>query len=78
MDFQWSNNVYNGLWYDPVMEHINAFEQSINKYIEGEIKLGLYKGNISLKPSIVNILYTTMIQSAMTTAYLNRTLLRGS
>ena len=49
MDFQWSNNVYNGLWYDPVMEHINAFEQSINKYIEGEIKLGLYKGNISLK-----------------------------
>ncbi len=49
MDNQWSNSVYNGLWYDPVMDHINAFESSVNKYINGNVKLKLYKGNIMLK-----------------------------
>ncbi len=48
LDYQWSNNVYNGLWYDPVMEHINAFESSANKYINGDISLKLYKGNITM------------------------------
>ena len=38
MDNQWSNFVYNGLWYDPVMEHINQFEYSMNKYINGSVK----------------------------------------
>ncbi|WP_337860692.1 argininosuccinate synthase [Ferroplasma sp.] len=46
MDSQWSNFVYNGLWYDPVMEHINNFENSINKYVNGNVKLKLYKGNM--------------------------------
>ncbi len=49
MDNQWSNFAYNGLWYDPVMEHINLFEEDINKYINGSVKLKLYKGNIILK-----------------------------
>jgi len=49
MDNQWSNFAYNGLWYDPVMEHINIFEENINKYINGNVKLKLYKGNIILK-----------------------------
>ena len=49
MDNQWSNFVYNGLWYDPVMEHINSFESSVNKYVNGNVKLKLYKGNIILK-----------------------------
>jgi argininosuccinate synthase len=49
MDIQWSNFVYNGLWYDPVMEHINQFEYSLNKYVNGNIKLKLYKGNIIMQ-----------------------------
>ena len=49
MDNQWSNFTYNGLWNDPVMEHINQFESSLNKYINGKIKLKLYKGNIIMK-----------------------------
>ncbi len=49
MDNQWSNFVYNGLWYDPVMEHINQFEYSMNKYINGSVKLKLYKGNIVMQ-----------------------------
>ncbi|MEM0139782.1 MAG: argininosuccinate synthase [Ferroplasma sp.] len=49
MDMQWSNFVYNGLWYDPVMEHINSFEESVNKYVNGNIKLKLYKGNIIMQ-----------------------------
>ena len=49
MDNQWSNFTYNGLWNDPVMEHINQFEYSLNKYVNGKIKLKLYKGNIVMK-----------------------------
>jgi argininosuccinate synthase len=49
MDSQWSNFVYNGLWYDPVMEHINKFEDSINAYINGNVTLKLYKGNILMQ-----------------------------
>ncbi len=49
MDNQWSNFVYNGLWYEPVMEHINSFESSVNKYVNGNVKLKLYKGNMILK-----------------------------
>lgn len=46
IDNQWANYVYNGLWYDPVMEHINSFEESVNKYVNGNVRLKLYKGNI--------------------------------
>ncbi|WMT51578.1 MAG: argininosuccinate synthase [Ferroplasma sp.] len=49
MDSQWSNFTYNGLWHDPVMEHINDFECSVNKYVNGKIKLKLYKGNMIMK-----------------------------
>ena len=46
MDKAFSEFVYTGLWFDPVMEHIYNFEKSINQYITGDVSLKLYKGNI--------------------------------
>lgn len=47
MDSQFSDYVYSGLWYDPVMEHINRFEESVNHSLTGEVSLKLYKGTIT-------------------------------
>jgi len=46
MDQTFSEMVYNGLWYDPSMEHIMQFQKSVNSLVNGKVKLKLYKGNI--------------------------------
>lgn len=46
MDQTFSEMVYNGLWYDPAMEHIMHFQKSVNSLINGKVKLKLYRGNI--------------------------------
>ncbi|MCI2412490.1 MAG: argininosuccinate synthase [Candidatus Thermoplasmatota archaeon] len=46
MDQQFAEMVYSGLWFDPAMEHIKKFQQSINLLVNGTVKLKLYKGNV--------------------------------
>ena len=38
--------VYEGKWFTPVREAIEAFVKSTQKYVTGEVKFKLYKGNI--------------------------------
>ncbi len=38
--------VYEGKWFTPLREAIQAFIQSTQKYVTGEVKFKLYKGNI--------------------------------
>jgi len=38
--------VYNGQWYTPLMEALNAFVDSTQQTVTGDVKLRLYKGNI--------------------------------
>ena len=38
--------VYEGKWFTPLCEAILAFVQSTQKYVTGEVKFKLYKGNI--------------------------------
>jgi argininosuccinate synthase len=38
--------VYNGQWYTPVREALSAFVDKTQENVTGEVKLGLYKGNI--------------------------------
>ena len=38
--------VYNAQWYSPLTEAILAFVKSTQKYVTGDVKLKLYKGNI--------------------------------
>ena len=38
--------VYEGKWFSPVREAVQAFIESTQKYVTGEVKFKLYKGNI--------------------------------
>ena len=38
--------VYEGKWFTPLREAVQAFVESTQKYVTGEVKLKLYKGNI--------------------------------
>ncbi|MBS1853496.1 MAG: argininosuccinate synthase [Acidobacteria bacterium] len=40
--------VYFGLWFTPLREALDAFVNQTQQYITGEVKLSLYKGNISV------------------------------
>lgn len=39
--------VYNGQWYTPLREAIDAFMDTTQRYVTGTVKLKLYKGNIT-------------------------------
>lgn len=41
-----SNIVYNGLWFSPLRESLSAFINKTQENVTGEVKLKLYKGNI--------------------------------
>lgn len=45
VDNKWSYLAYAGLWYDPLMQNLNAFIDKMNEKVTGTIKLKLYKGN---------------------------------
>ena len=38
--------VYEGKWFTPLREAVQAFVTSTQKYVTGEVKFKLYKGNI--------------------------------
>ena len=46
MGIKYSELVYNGQWYTPLMEALNAFVDKTQETVTGDAKLKLYKGNI--------------------------------
>ena len=44
----YANLVYEGLWFSPLREALDAFNNNISKYINGTVRLKLYKGNIDV------------------------------
>ncbi|MFH1798960.1 MAG: argininosuccinate synthase [Candidatus Omnitrophota bacterium] len=42
----YSRLVYNGLWFTPLKEALDAFISNTQKNVSGEVKLKLYKGNV--------------------------------
>ncbi len=39
---------YGGLWYEPLMTHINAYINSVNDKVSGKVKVRLYKGRVEV------------------------------
>lgn len=48
LDIQWGYLCYGALWYDPVMDAINAFNDKVNEKVTGEVKLKLFKGKVDV------------------------------
>lgn len=48
VDQEWAEYAYNGLWFDPVMDHLNSFINSMNAKVTGTVELKLYKGKVQV------------------------------
>ena len=44
VDTKWAYLCYAGLWYEPLMQDLNAFIDQINQKVTGKVTLSLYKG----------------------------------
>jgi len=45
VDRVWSDLAYEGLWYDPLKTDLEAFIDSVNERVTGDVVVRLYKGN---------------------------------
>src|SRR3954454_4175319 len=45
MDNQWAFLVYAGLWQEPLLSDLNAFMDSVNEQVTGEVTMRLFKGS---------------------------------
>ncbi len=48
MDVKWGYLCYSAMWYDPVMQSINAFNDFVNEKVTGEVTVKLLKGNVDV------------------------------
>lgn len=42
---KWAELAYKGLWYDPLMEDLNAYINRVNEKVTGTVRVKLYKGH---------------------------------
>jgi argininosuccinate synthase len=47
LDRHWAYLCYAGLWYEPLRSDLDAFMDSVNEHVTGEITLKLYKGSVT-------------------------------
>ncbi|MFO1533683.1 MAG: argininosuccinate synthase [Thermoplasmatota archaeon] len=48
LEQKFSENVYDGLWYAPVMQALRAAIDTMQAHVTGTVQVQLYKGNVSL------------------------------
>jgi len=58
LEEQWAFLVYAGLWYEPLLSDLNAYMDSVNEQVSGEVVMRLYKGRAyAVARSSANALY---------------------
>ncbi|AWT26309.1 MULTISPECIES: argininosuccinate synthase [Corynebacterium] len=48
VDAEWSNQVYDGLWFSPLKRSLDAFIESTQEHVTGDIRLVLHNGSIQV------------------------------
>lgn len=48
VDQEWSKLAYEGLWWDPFKENLEAFIQHSQKRVTGQVFMKLYRGNCTI------------------------------
>lgn len=48
LDIKWGYLCYGALWFDPSMQAINVFNDTVNKKVTGEVTIRLFKGNTTV------------------------------
>ncbi|MBA2794711.1 MAG: argininosuccinate synthase, partial [Thermoleophilaceae bacterium] len=58
LEEQWAFLVYAGLWYEPLLQDLNAYMDSVSTQVTGEVTMRLYKGRaVAVARSSPNALY---------------------
>ncbi|MEJ7715041.1 MAG: hypothetical protein WKF40_04775 [Thermoleophilaceae bacterium] len=58
LDRKWAYLCYAGLWHDPLRADLDAYMESVNAQVSGEITMRLYKGRaVAVARSSPNALY---------------------
>jgi argininosuccinate synthase len=47
LESHWAFLCYAGLWHEPLREDLDAFMESANRYVSGEVTVRLYKGSVT-------------------------------
>jgi argininosuccinate synthase len=47
LDTKWAYMCYSALWFDPLMEALNAFNDKVNETVAGVVTLKLFKGQVT-------------------------------
>jgi argininosuccinate synthase len=47
LESHWAYLCYAGLWYEPLREDLDAYMESANRFVTGEVTVRLYKGSVS-------------------------------
>jgi argininosuccinate synthase len=47
LESQWAHLVYAGLWLEPLRQDLDAYMDSANEYVTGEVGLKLYRGSVT-------------------------------
>src|SRR5688500_12696477 len=50
LEERWAFLAYAGLWYEPLLENLNALMDSVNEQVSGKITLQLYRGSCKTVP----------------------------
>jgi argininosuccinate synthase len=48
LDIKWGYLCYGAKWFDPAMDALNAFNEEVNRVVEGTVTLKLHKGNVAV------------------------------
>lgn len=48
IDQKWAYLCYGAQWFEPTMQHLNAYIHSVNRKVTGTVKVKLYKGNCTV------------------------------
>ncbi len=48
IEAEWSNQVYDGLWFSPLKRSLDAFVESTQEHVTGDIRLVLHNGAIQV------------------------------
>lgn len=48
LDIKWGYLCYSALWFDPVMDDINALNDKINEKVDGKVRVRLFKGHATV------------------------------
>jgi argininosuccinate synthase len=48
VDKKWAKLAYDAFWFNPLIKGLEAFEEEMQGYVNGEVTLKLYKGNTKM------------------------------